>query len=156
MELLLFLILGFSIFHSVWSSPIEARTPPAKECEVVNNIVLLLKLTGATPFCSSFLSIPVATSVSTISTSITVVETTSPLTVTTTTLYTSTETDVATTTSTATTEVTVVTTDVITTTATDFVTSTTSTLFTNLGKRVVQQERGIKIPTCKYQMRALI
>jgi hypothetical protein len=87
MAILLVLLLAFSFgLQSVQCSPIESQS--VNVCKVVNHIVSILKAKSATPFCSSFLSIPVSTAVSTIPFSVTVVQTTSPLTVATTTDYT--------------------------------------------------------------------
>jgi hypothetical protein len=70
-----FSILSFAA--AVIASPVPAPgTPPARECKAVQGIVDVLQLAKATPFCSSFLKIPVSTSVSTATVYSTLIQTT--------------------------------------------------------------------------------
>lgn len=59
------ILLGVSS-QVVFARPGCKRPPPADECAAINDIVDVLKLNGATPFCSSFLHIPASTSTATV------------------------------------------------------------------------------------------
>ena len=53
--------------HATTTTTAAPKGQPQGECAAVDNIIDILKLYGATPFCSSFLSIPPLTSVATVS-----------------------------------------------------------------------------------------
>ncbi len=144
-----FIVIAFGLAQTTLSSALKRRTASSKECAVVNEIVDLLKLVKATPFCSSFLSIPVTTVISTISTSKTVVVTTSPYTFTTLTLDTATIINTITDTSTT------ATISPIVSTFTTYVTSTVTSIVTSVvtatpvAKRNVEERGSLQIPPCK-------
>jgi hypothetical protein len=140
---------AFCLIQTTLSSPLEMRRASPVECVLVNDIVDLLKLVKATPFCSSFLSIPVVTVTSSTTTSTTAIVTTSPYTFTTVTLFYPTITDTITETSTTATTSPVVST--VTTDITDTITSETTSTVTETppAKRDVEERAPFQLPPCK-------